>query len=48
MSRFVQAIRSRREARRGRRELEAAIHNATTPSLRDELILFGQRTDALR
>ena len=45
MSRLAQAIRSRRESRRGRRELEAAIRNASTPSLRDELILVGQRAD---
>ena len=45
MSRLAKAIRSRRESRRARRELEAAIRNASTPSLRDELILVGQRAD---
>jgi hypothetical protein len=45
MSRLTKAIRSRRDARRTRRELEAAIRNASTPSLRDELILVGQRAD---
>jgi hypothetical protein len=48
MSRLAQAIRSRRESRRTRLALEVAIRNAATPSLRDELILVGQRTDALR
>lgn len=48
MSRLAKAIRSRRESRRARRELESAISNAATPSMRDELILFGQRTDWLR
>jgi hypothetical protein len=48
MSRLAKAIRSRRESRRTRRELEAAIRNASTPSLRDELILVGQRTSAIR
>jgi hypothetical protein len=48
MSRLAKAIRSRRESRRTRRELEVAIKNATTPSLRDELILVAQRTDAIR
>jgi hypothetical protein len=48
MSRLAKAIRSRRENRRTRRQLEIAINNAATPSMRDELLLFGQRTDALR
>ena len=48
MSRLAQAIRSRRESRRTRRALEVAISNAATPSLRDELLLVGQRTDAFR
>jgi hypothetical protein len=48
MSRLAKAIRSRRETRRTRRELEIAINNAATPSMRDELLLFGQRTDAFR
>jgi hypothetical protein len=45
MSRLAQAIRSRREYRRTHRDLNVAIINAATPSLRDELILVGQRTD---
>jgi hypothetical protein len=48
MSRLAKAIRSHRESRRGRLALEAAIHNAPTPSLRDELILVAQRTDGMR
>jgi hypothetical protein len=48
MSRLAKAIRSRRESRRTRRALEVAINNATTPSLRDELILVGQRMNTLR
>ena len=48
MSRLAKAIRSRRESRRTRRALEIAINNAATPSLRDELILVGQRTNAFR
>jgi hypothetical protein len=48
MSRLAKAIWSRRESRRARRELEYAIRNAATPSMRDELILVGQRTDAIR
>ena len=48
MSRLAKAIRSRRESRRTRRALEIAINNAATPSLRDELILVGQRANAFR
>jgi hypothetical protein len=48
MSRLAKAVRSRRETRRTRRELEIAINKAATPSMRDELLLFGQRTDAFR
>ena len=48
MSSLAKAIRSRRESDRNRRALEGAIRNASTPSLRDELILVGQRTDAIR
>jgi hypothetical protein len=44
MSRLAKAIRSRRESRRTRLALEVAIQNAATPSMRDELILVGQRT----
>ena len=48
MSRLAKAIRSRREYRNARRALGVAISNAATPSLRDELILVGQRTNAFR
>lgn len=48
MSRLAQAIKSRRESRRTRRALGNAINNAATPALRDELIMVGQRTDAIR
>jgi hypothetical protein len=43
MSRLTQAIRSRREIARTRRELNRAIANASTPTMRDELILVAQR-----
>jgi hypothetical protein len=43
MSRLVKAVRSRREINRTRRELNRAIANATTPAMRDELILVAQR-----
>jgi len=43
MSRFVKAIRSRHDINRTRRELNRAIANATTPAMRDELILVAQR-----
>jgi hypothetical protein len=43
MSRLVKAIRSRHEVNRSRRELNRAIANATTPAMRDELILVAQR-----
>jgi len=43
MSRLVKAIRSRHDINRTRRELNRAITNATTPAMRDELILVAQR-----
>jgi hypothetical protein len=43
MSRLVKVIRSHREISRNRRELNRAISNAATPSLRDELIMVAQR-----
>lgn len=43
VSRVVKAIRSYREINRTRRELNRAIANATTPAMRDELILVAQR-----
>jgi len=48
MSLLAQALRSRREYRNARRALRVAISNAATPSLRDELILVGQRTNETR
>jgi hypothetical protein len=43
MSRLVKVIRSHHEISRTRRELNRAISNAATPSMRDELILVAQR-----
>lgn len=43
MSRLAQAIRSRHEINRTHRELNRAVANATTPAMRDELILVAQR-----
>lgn len=43
MSRLVKAIRSRHEVNHTRGELNRAIANATTPAMRDELILVAQR-----
>jgi uncharacterized protein YjiS (DUF1127 family) len=43
MSRLAEAIRSHREMNRTRRELNRAISNATTPAMRDELIMVAQR-----
>jgi hypothetical protein len=43
MSRLAQAIRSRHEISRTRRELNRAMANATTPAMRDELILVARR-----
>jgi hypothetical protein len=43
MSRLVKAVRSHHEINRTRRELNRAIANATTPAMRDELILAAQR-----
>ena len=48
MYRLAKAIKSRRESIRTRKALEYAIGNAATPSMRDELIIVGQRTDSLR
>ena len=42
MSRLAETIRNSRK-RRARRELDRAISNASTPALRDELILAAQR-----
>ena len=43
MSRLVKVLRNHREINRARRELNRAIANASTPSMRDELILVAQR-----
>ena len=43
MSRLTKAIRSHRDIYRTRRELNGAIANASTPAMRDELILVAQR-----
>jgi hypothetical protein len=43
MSRLVKVIRGHREINRTRRELNRAIVNASTPAMRDELILVAQR-----
>jgi uncharacterized protein YjiS (DUF1127 family) len=43
MSRLTKAIRNHREMSRTRRELNRAISNATTPAMRDELIMVAQR-----
>jgi hypothetical protein len=48
MSRLAQVIRSHRELNRTRQELNRAISNAATPAMRDELIMFAQRSDGLR
>jgi hypothetical protein len=48
MFRLAKAIKSRRESIRTRKALEYAISNAATPSMRDELIMVGQRTDTIR
>jgi hypothetical protein len=44
MSRLTKVIRSHREMSRTRRELNRAISNATTPAMRDELIMVAQRS----
>ena len=43
MFRLFKVIRSHREASRTRRQLNRAISNATTPAMRDELIMVAQR-----
>jgi hypothetical protein len=43
VSRVFKVIRSHREASRTRRQLNRAISNATTPAMRDELIMVAQR-----
>jgi hypothetical protein len=40
---MLRLLRRRREINRTRRELNRAIANASTPAMRDELILVAQR-----
>ena len=47
MSRLAKAFRSHREIGRTRREIDRAISNAATPAMRDELIMFAQRSAGL-
>jgi HAMP domain-containing protein len=42
---MLRLIRRHREINRTRRELNRAIANASTPAMRDELILVAQRGD---
>ncbi len=46
MSRLAKAIRSHRELNRTRRALAAAIEHASTPAMRDELIMIAQRSSS--
>ena len=48
MSRLAKALRSHRELSRTRREVAKAIDGASTPALRDELIIMAQRQDSWR
>ena len=43
MFRLVKVTRSRHDIAKARRELNRAIANASTPAMRDELILVAQR-----
>lgn len=47
MSRLSTAVRNRRETRRARVELNRAISNASTPAMRDELVLVAQRHNVI-
>ncbi len=47
MTRLGKTVRSRRELARTRREVNRAIDNASTPAMRDELILMAQRQGSL-
>ncbi|WP_196073351.1 hypothetical protein [Nakamurella alba] len=44
MTTLAKAIRSRRESARTRRAVNRAIDAASTPAMRDELILMAQRS----
>ncbi len=43
MSKFTSSIRNRREITRTRRLVNRAIEEASTPSMRNELIAIAQR-----
>ncbi len=45
MTRLAKTLRSHRDFYRTRRTLAAAIQHASTPALRDELIMIAQRAD---
>lgn len=47
MSNLAKALRSHRELIRTRREIDRAISNASTPAMRDELIMVAQRNGGL-
>lgn len=45
MTRLAKVFRSHREIARTRRALAAAIEHASTPAMRDELIMIAQRAN---
>jgi len=47
MTRISKAIRSHREIARSRRAIYRAIDQASTPTMRDELIVLAQRQHSL-
>jgi len=47
MTRLAKAIRSHREISRSRREIYRAIEQASTPTMRDELIMLSQRQHSM-
>ena len=47
MNRLAKAFRSHREIARGRRAMSRAIDMASTPAMRDELIIMAQRQGSL-
>lgn len=47
MSRLGQAVRTRRELRRTRTEINRAITNAASPAMRDELVVVAQRSHSI-
>ena len=46
MSRMMQALRSRQQHNRTQRMVSRAIAEATTPAMRDELIVMAQRMNS--